>query len=529
LIVEGPEGDILDVGGRWDRREKRYSDAATDVRVIRPHPGQIEACEFYARWLDRYRRGEHLPPDKRTYSVILSGGQRAGKTWLATCVFAPAFAIAIPGSYVWIVCPTDADFEEVEDNLIATLPEPWYRWQKSRNRFTVVNGSRIVLRSAHRAEALKKGRCDLPVLNECQQMEQKAFAIARARIADTGGLVIGCANPPDKPIGEWVGDWVAEADAGSRNAKHYWFNPFDNPHIDPAPLLALKAELDPRTYEAEVLGRFLSIGDTVLYNWDRLENETTMERLADRQGVAELRDITPEVTEHLEGRPFARIVGVDVQRRPMASVELRCFENPLAAESDRSSDAWWRWCLVVVTDECILEGDEDDLAIAWASRGWEPGDTLIVCDASGRWQFAERNPLKVQAKREEVKGRGSWAVFQAHGYRHIRPPDRGSEKNPDVIERVRAATARIETKAAGRYGQRFLFSLARCRQTNRTIRSWPNLHGKPSRTSQHAHVGDALTYPIHRLWTRRGLEGDSSGPGVKVIKRFQRRSQMAKW
>lgn len=539
-ITHGTGEVLLDVGGKWDRREKKYVGEAELVRPIEVHPGQTEACRFFAEWLDRYKRGEHLPDDERIYSVILSGGQRSGKSWLGVCTFAAAFALANPGSYVWIVCPTGDDFEEVEDMLEATLPASWYTHQKTRNRFAFHNGARIVLRSAHRPESLKKGRCDLPIMNEAQQMQEKAFAICRARIADSGGMVVGCANPPDKPIGEWVGDWVAEADSGTRQAKHFWFNPFDNPHIDHAPLLALKHELDPRTYDAEVLGKFLSIGDAVFYNWDRLVNETTIEKLTatlrkhpDVSDDYELRDITREVTRVYEGRAYERVLGVDVQRRPMASVEYRFFENPLAPlpnkREPRAGD-WSRWCLSVIVNEVILEGDEADLALAWDEAGWDPDATLIICDASAKWQFGERDPIKVQKLREQVKGRGSWAVFRSLGWSHLRNPDRDMEANPDIIERVRAATARVATKVAGPFGRHFLFVLSHCKQTSKAVRSWPTLHGKPSRSSSHAHVGDSVTYVMHRIFTRRRLGNETPvDQRVKIIPRFKRRRQMKNW
>lgn len=527
LVVETPSGEtILDVGGRWDRRTKEYVGEAEHVRTLTVHPGQVEACKFFAGWLDRYQRGDHLPPDERFYSLILSGGQRAGKSWLGVCVFAAAFAIAVPGSYVWIVCPTDSDFEEVEDMIEATLPAEWFTYQKTKARIEVGNGARIVFRSAHKPESLKKGRCDLPIMNECQQQLEKAFAICRARIADTGGMVIGCANPPDTFKGEWVGDWVAEADSGQRQAKHFWLDPFDNPHIDHAPLRALQNELDPRTFDSEVLGKFLSIGDAVFYNWDRLLNEVTLGRLAERLEVTDLREITHEVTRHVFGKQYDRVLGVDVQRRPMASIELRFFENPLAPLGSKG-DAWWRWCIAVVTNEVILEGDEADLALEWLEVGWEPDKTMIICDASAKWQFAERDPTKVQRLREEIKGRGSWDVFRTMGFKNLRNPDPSMERNPELIERIRATTARIRTKVAGPYGQVFFYALAHCKLTCKAIRSWPNLHGKPSRSSKHAHVGDAVTYPMHHIFTRR-VSTHVDG-GVTVVKRRRRKKEFSKW
>jgi hypothetical protein len=513
-VVDKETGDLLlTAGGRWDRRRKSYVPASERRGVeVFCNPAQTEAVEWFDDWLDAHKRGVKVPDEDRIFSVVLSGGQRGGKTFVGVRVFPLAYALTIPGSYTWIVCPSKDDFEEVEDYLEGLIPKAWYTKKtfKSVRRYNLANGARIVLRSAHNPESLKKGRCDLVVMNEAQQMKEKAFAVCRARIADKGGVVIGCANPPTQPIGEWVGNWVAEAESGERQAIHFYFDPFRNPDIDHAALRALAKELDPRTYEIEVLGKFLSVGDTVLYNWDRLENEVTFAKLAEQLAKLagleslELRDITREVTNQIEGRAFDRVLGVDVQKYPhMACIELRFFENPLALISD-GGDAWWKWSIAVITDEVILEGaDEFDLVREWEEKEWDPEETLIVCDASAKWQFSEQDPAKVKKLRELVRGRGSWDVFKNGGYRHIRNPDRNMEKNPDRIERCRATTARICTKEAGPYGQRFLYSLSSCRRTNRAIRGWPNRHGKPSSDTRHAHIGDGLTYAIGRCYTRR--------------------------
>lgn len=506
-IVDGEE--LLDVGGSWDRRLGDYvEDTLTDSGRIEVsiHPGQVLAVEWFADWLDRYVAGNWGEDEARDFSAILSGGQRAGKTWVAVGVFAVAFAACIPDSIVWLVAPTVEGFEEFEDILEGAdgvLARSWY--ERTGDHYWLANGSRIVMRSAHDPEALKVGRCDLLIMNECQRMKKKAESVCRARIADRGGLLVGCANPPDRPIGEWVGDWVSETDSGERSGKHFWFNPYDNPHTNHKALDDAAESMDEKAFAIEILGKFYSVGDVVLYNWERLTNESTLPKIAKLFGVGELREITREVTKRREGRAFDRVLGVDVQRRPMASVELRFFENPLCPmPDDQSGDLWIDWCIVVYTDEVVLDGEEEDLVIGWNEKGWDPDETLIICDASARWQFAERQPLKVEKRREEVKGRGSWAVFKNGGFRHIRTPQKGSEKNPDRVERCRATTARIKTSRAGKYGQHFLFALTRCKRTTKAIRNWPNdKKGQPSNRSEHSHLGDALTYPVNRLFPRK--------------------------
>lgn len=506
-------GEVLcKVGGRWDRRLKDYAGEAEAVRVLSVHPGQLEAMRWFDAWLGDHLAGVEVPEDDRIYSALLAGGQRSGKTWLGTllCVL---YAVAVPGSIVWIVCPSDRRYEEVEDLLREIMPArwyselgaPWFRWK-------LANGSKIVLRSGHNPGALKVGDADFLLVNEAQQQAEKVFAIARGRIAAAGGLVVAAANPPDAAIGTWVGDFATEAQAGLRQAKFFPLDPMDNPHIDQGPLLAMAKELDPHTFDVEVRGLFLGARNAVLYNWSRADNELPTPTTG---------EITQEALRYFEGGDFDRAVAVDMQRLPhMASAEGRFFENPLA----RHGNDRFEWCHLWLTADITIEGaDEFDLCAAWLDLGWDPARTLVIADASGKWQFAEREPMKVQKLREEVRGRGSWDVFRRMGFVHVVNPDRDLERNPDVIERCRATTSRVCTKAAGPYGQRFLFSDPRNRELNKAIRLWPTKSGAPMRTSQYAHRGDVVTYMVQRFFPRRAR---ASKPEVKVLKTFERAQQM---
>lgn len=541
VYAEDAEGRRTDehvacVGGRWDRRLKRYEDDARLSRVVSLHPGQLPFFRWFDEWLGHYLAGTLPPDDERIYSVLLGGGQRSGKTHVGIlpCI---AFALAVPGSIVWIVCPSDKDFEEVEDVLRGTMPESWYTVLGSPwFRYSLINGSKIVLRSGHIPEKLKKGDADFILVNEAQQIAEKSFAICRARIAAAGGLVVVAANPPDQPIGQWVGDFASDAEAGLRQARYFSIDPFDNPHIDHGPLRAMAKEFDEHTFNVEIRGMFLGQKNAVLYNWSRVDNE--------RAPPAGAVDITREVTKRLEGREFDRVVSVDVQRHPhMASLEWRFFENPSTAQgwpgprpvvNGRPIEPWppprpehqIEWCWMWGVSEFYLKGaDEEALATAWIESGWDPARTLVVCDASAEWQFAERDPKKLQELREKVKGRGSFDVFRRFGFTVVKP-DRAMEKNPDVLERVRATTSRIKTAVPNEYGQRFLFVDPRCRESCRAIRNWANKNGLPMRVSQWAHGGDVVTYGVQRFFPRREPRGKVE---VSIVKRSTAGARIRGW
>jgi hypothetical protein len=517
VTLTADSGEILiRVGGRWDRRAKTYlPGAGPRTRALAVHGGQLESARFLAEWFRDHFTGVRKPIDDRIFSAMLGGGQRSGKTWLGVAA-AVVYAVAVARSIVWIVSPAERDHEEVQDYLRSMMPRSWYKplgapWY----RYQLPNGSKIVLRSGHEPDKLKKGDADFVVLNEAQQQRERAFAICRGRIAASGGMVLVVANPPTEEIGQWVGDFAVEAQDDLRQARFFHLDPLDNPHIDHAPLLAMAKEFDQRTFDVEVRGLFLGEKNAALYNWSRADNE----RVAPTSG-----DITVDLLRAFEGREYDRVVGVDVQRFPfMAAAEFRFFENPLAP----SAPECFEWAFMHCTSSLILRAaDEADLAVAWLEAGFDPDRTLIVCDASGEWQFAERDPLKVKELRDAVQGRGSFDVFRKFGFRHVVKPDRDSQKNPDVVERFRSATSRICTAERGPFGQRFLFSDPRNKDLNKAIRSLHTHGGKPDRSSRWSHGCDAFTYAVHRLYPRRSRP---EGARITVLKRYERAEQMRSW
>lgn len=124
-----------------------------------------------------------------------------------------------------------------------------------------------------------------------------------------------------------------------------------------------------------------------------------------------------------------------------------------------------------------------------------------------------------------MKGRGSFDVFRRLGFTVVKP-DRSMEKNPDVIERVRATTTRICTAVPNAWGQRFLFVDPRCREICKGIRNWPTKGGLPMRTSQWSHAGDVVTYAVQRFFARRTSHSTTE---VTVLKRYDGGDRMRGW
>lgn len=511
-FVDETTGDLLlSVGGQWDRRARKFTDGLALTRsVIRVHPGQRRAVEWFRDWLDVHADRRDTPPPfdpalvdeyladvdaepSGVYSALFAGGRRAGKTWIAVAL-AVAYAVHFPDAIVYLVGPDESDWKELRAYATGSIAEHWLE-HATTERWVLVNGTAINLKQAFNPEALKEGRADLIVLNEGQRMQERAFHVARGNTVDRSGLTIVCANPPTKRGDQqWVADFAAEASRGERAALYVEFDSLQNPHINRRALLSLAADMDERSAEIEIFGRFLAAEDAVAYNWSRLDNE----RPTPTTG-----DITAEFLDRIgEGAGILQVVGVDVQRFPyIVGVVYRIFVGEGGERDPGRVRAW-------IVDEIALKGgDEDSLSDALIERGYKPRETLLVVDASGQYQHSRRRTL--DAEPPLWRGRGSFHIFKSNGFRRIVAPQRKRADNPPVVERARAFTTLIHTRKQGR---RLFADPKKAPFTCKAIREWKHVHGTPSRAQDVAHAADAASYVAIRLWPRRTTRPRRGGP-----------------
>lgn len=537
--------ELVRVGGKWDRRLKRYTANAKNVRVLAVHKGQEVAARWFAGWLrfkckevaalKRLRKKTKDAVKKlqekiwagfrRVWSALFIGGRRGGKSRLAVwavCIFATTFG----GSNSWCISPTQEETEELEAAIRETLPRSWYRYRGDpRYEFRLGNGSIIKMLSGHKPRTLKRGGVDFALYNEGQNMSNKGFVQVRGATADSGGLTIVAANPPDEPIGFWVEEFHEKASAQKVKAEAFFFNPEDNPFIEYQSLADMADEVDDEVYRRDVLGEFVPIGDVVMHAWNDLISYADV--------PSHFIDITAEFTKLHLGRAFGHFIGADFQLTPhMAAVVYKVYRDP--ADEQRTPMLW-------IVDEIIVENaDEDELIDGLENpsdgiqcpccikagrvgyRGWrEDGDSetdpavcAVIPDASGEWQDAAR-----------TKGKGSFDWFRARGWTFLYKPDAKMEKNPVITERCKAANALLKSRS----GVRRLFVSKHCIQTRRSMKHWENKSGAPNKRSKHAHICDAATYPIWRFFPRRKAVKGPTKESIQNIPRMSRAKEMRGW
>ena len=492
-------------GGRWDPELHCYTGDAAKTLNLAFHPGQLDAVEAFVDWLRGYLRGD-VPPSEKIYDMIMAGGRRGGKSaTLFACVV--AFALAVPSANIVILVPSESFLAEPIAYLQSIMPEEWYYQLNAPHwSFTLHNGSTIRIVPGHSPRLMKQGRVDLIAINEGQSIPVQSYTHASAGIVDSGGIILTAANPPDVgDVGEWVVDLAMGAERGSLpNARFFFFDPENNPHIDQHALRAMALKMDQHTYDVQIRGMFLNRPDTVLHTWDRRENERPMPQLG---------DCTREFLKYYEGWALTDIGAVDVQNFPwIAATRFRAFRDHLAPDDMDKALLWG------IGEAFIDQGDEIQCARQLKSDGCDPGSTLMVMDASCDWQQMERQEGK---QRDRFKGAGSMDMFRAEGFRYVVPPDRQMESNPNVSDRVRAANARICSASKVR---RVFVDPSRCPRTVDSIRKWKTKpDGTPSRKSRFAHAGDVVSYAVWRFFPRRS---DKTEINVETIKRFAGRDRV---
>lgn len=519
-----PETDeeLIEVGGRWDRRLKKWAGEARKVRILRVHRGQEEAARWLAAWFQRRAQGPRGPQwddFRRVWSLLLVGGRRGGKTHLA-CVALAMFVVMVPGSRVWAISPTQEETDELEAAVKSLLPRRYYRYRSGSGgkplQFRLPHGGRLFCLSGNKPRALRRGRVDFCLYNEAQNMHKAGWLQLRGAIADRGGLVVLACNPPDAEIGRWIEDVYEQARAGNNFVEPFVITAAKNPFIEYQALADIEADNnDELSFRRDVLGEFVPIGDIVFHAWSDAESV--------RNVPPNFVDITAEFTlQHLQ-RAYGYIIGMDFQRTPhMAASVAKVFVDP---DDPEAEPLYW------LVDEFVVEkADENNLLDAIeATPRWkhnEPRDDddcytslrepdvegeperrpthcCIVMDASGFFQDGDH-----------TKNRTSEKWLRARGWNWLYYPQKDSRKNPEIVERCKATNTRLKTQSK----KRRLFSERALVRTNRAMRSWENRNKAPYRNSNFAHVCDAVTYPVFRFFGRPKLKR-SAPPSSAPIER----------
>lgn len=531
VYVTETDEELIEVGGRWDRRTKRWAGDTGHIHIVRIPRGsdQEQPARWIAEWLRRAARGKgdhwkepatipgRIPVEfRRVWTLMLVGGRRGGKSHLAVFTLI-AMALLSPRAKLWAISPTQDETEELDGAARSMLPLAWFTEHTGRTNktlaFRFANGSTLKFISGHKPRSLKRGRVDIALYNEGQNMSRAGWRQLRGAIADDAGLVVVACNPPEENIGRWIEEVYAQARAKKIAAEAFHLTAKNMPFVTAQALEDMRAEVDDVTARKEIDGEMgVPIGDVVFHAWR--DDETI------RDVPKTFVDITAEVTRREFGRGAGYLVGMDFQKTPhMVAAIYKLFRDP---EEPSEVLAW------LVDEVVVPDANEEELCNGlealdrWTPtgrvagqgyRGWitpedkEPVHCVVVADASGFYQDGEHQ-----------KGQKSDRRLAVRHWTYVYRPQKDSNDNPRVAERVKVTNARLKSG-----GRRRLFSLPHNLRINAAMRDWQNhkITGAPNKNSDNAHCCDAASYPIYRLFGKASRTAKLEYHGAGLFKRHE--------
>lgn len=203
--------------------------------------------------------------ERTTRFACVSAGRRFGKSYLS--IWEIARSARNPNSKVFYIAPTYRMVKQIIwDTLLEKLGR--VRWIKQVNisdlTITLVNGSKIYLRSADNPDALRGVSMDFLVLDECAMLEQRMWTeVCRPALADRQGGALLISTPRG---GNWFKDlWQHAHHLEDWSA--YSYTTVEGGQVSADEVAQAQREMDERTFQQEFLASFVNYSGLVYYNW----------------------------------------------------------------------------------------------------------------------------------------------------------------------------------------------------------------------------------------------------------------------
>jgi len=372
---------------------------------------------------------------------VAACGRRFGKSFLAINEVAK-FA-RLPNQLICIIAPTyrqvkQVFFNELKERLISI------NWVKNINQsdlcITLVNNSRIYLRSSDNHDALRGSKYNFVVLDECSFIDSETwFSVVRPMLSDTQGDALMISSPTGR---NWFYDlWVNSKQTDEWES--FQFTTLEGGNVPPEELAQAKLDLDARTFEQEYLAQFVTWSQTVFYGF------------TDECVKAYPEQITPTTPLHC---------GFDFNINPGT-----CSVSVLQGDD------------MYVIDEILIYSSNTLEMVQELRLRYPTNPVFAYPDASG----AQR--------RTSANGLTDHIILQNQGFKL-----RVNNTNPSVIDRINSTNARFTNSS----GEHHLYVDPRCRQLREALikHSYKDNSRIPEKDKGYDHITDALSYSVYQLF-----------------------------
>lgn len=202
---------------------------------------------------------------------VVVAGRRWGKTALSRVLIIKM--AKIKKRRIWYVAPTYRMAKQIMwTDLLDALPKKWIRKiNETTLSITLVNGTKIELKGADKADSLRGVGIHFLVLDEFQDMSEETWTqVLRPTLADTGGHAIFIGTP--KAYNQLYELYKHGQDPKKRLAGQWesWqFPTITSPFIPVSELEAARRDMDEKSFKQEFEASFETMSGRVYYPFDR--------------------------------------------------------------------------------------------------------------------------------------------------------------------------------------------------------------------------------------------------------------------
>jgi hypothetical protein len=374
-----------------------------------------------------------------------SAGRRFGKSFLSINEMAK-FA-RFPDRRILAVAPTYKQVKNVLwDDLKAMLIER--NWVKKINEtdlaVTLINGSKITLRSADNFDALRGGKYDFIVMDECADIDSQAwYSVLRPTLSDRKGHALFIGTP--KGMGNWFFDLWNNAKTLD-DWQSWQFTTLQGGNVDEDEIEAARRDMAAKEFEQEYEAQFVNYAGVIFYAYSE-------ENLKDHPGLQ-------------DGEPV--FIGADFNTSPIT-----------AACATKTADG------LHFFDEIAIYGSNTNELAEEIRRRFGFGRTIFVYpDASGG------------RKQTSSGGFSDHIILQNAGFKVV-----VDSINPVVTDSI----ASVNGLLCNRSGQRRLLIDKKCRQIRESMLKYVYKDGtrQPDKDNGFDHMADCVRYITHKLYPVR--------------------------
>ena len=209
---------------------------------------------------------KEVADDPNRFKVVVAG-RRWGKTYL--CMHEMAKAARHPGAKVFYVAPT---YKMCKQIIWDDLKEKFIRcrWAKKINEsdltITLINGSKIYLRSADNHQNLRGVSMTALIIDEGAMIDQKMWTeVCRPALSDQQGNAMFITTPAGK------NSWIYQLWQGAHSQENwsaFQYTTLEGGNVLPEEIDAARNELDEKSFRQEYEASFETFAGSIYYNWD---------------------------------------------------------------------------------------------------------------------------------------------------------------------------------------------------------------------------------------------------------------------